>query len=63
MKGVGTIYDAWEPEVRAHKIVKCPGLAKTTCMCGADMDNHPYDNHSPVSMWDYYECEEEEPDR
>lgn len=28
---------------------------RLTCMCGDDIDRHPYgDSHSPVSMHDYY---------
>ena len=43
-------------------MVKCPGWTKDTCMCGGDIDHSPWEGHSPVSMWDYHECTEEEDD-
>jgi hypothetical protein len=75
--GVGTIPDAWEAEVRASALkraeeekarknkprVPCPASAKDTCMCGMDVNHDAWDaGHTPVSMWDYYGCTEEEPE-
>lgn len=39
----------------------CPAWAKDVCMCGDYVDAHNMGSgHSPVSQWDYYNCECEE---
>lgn len=46
------------------KVECCPGWAKDVCMCGLDMEGHSvYENHAPLSQWDYYECTEECPEK